>query len=288
MNVKAPLLLLLCFSSALSLRAQADPRRAGGKETYEWLHQYFSDEEILRDFYYFGIRDHEDDDVEYDYTAGTNREQLSRLFAPSAPMIGYARQARTLFEPSLRHEAPRGTLTVEAWNGGKMTVPYKTVNGRTIADGICRYTCTRAQLPEATGSHYEQETYSVSMTLHVKQGKAVGLGISGKRQLWKPDPRATKNCHTRTALRIALQNSKPIVHKTIIVRTKEDFPFRLDYCLHQCSDLFGHALPADEKETIRTLIYGFAQFSTYSTKFVEKHASLMLQPIDLSNLTWQE
>ena len=177
MNVKAPLLLLLCFSSALSLRAQADPRRAGGKETYEWLHQYFSDEEILRDFYYFGIRDHEDDDVEYDYTAGTNSEQLSRLFAPSAPMIGYARQARTLFEPSLRHEGPRGTLTVEAWNGGKMTVPYKTVNGRTIVDGICRYTCTRAQLPEATGSHYEQETYSVSMTLHVKQGKAVGLSV---------------------------------------------------------------------------------------------------------------
>lgn len=272
----------LALLSVLSAMAQVYTSDSKGNEAYQWMHQFFSDEEILRDFYYFGVRDHEDDEEEYDYTAGTTEEQLARLFAPTAPMINYVQQTCALLDHARRKDAPQGVLSVEAWNGGKMTVPYKTVGGRTVVDGICRYTCNVAQSPDATGRNYKRETYNVTLTLTVRQGKAIDLKVSGTKQYWMPNTRILKNYRTEQEQRIALSRTKPIVKKTVTVRTKDDFPFNLDACLHECRDLFGHALPADEKETIKNFIYGFANFSTFTTKFAERHAPLMLQSLDLT------
>ena len=204
---------------------------------------------------------------------------LGALFQPGAKLPEYVRNARALMEqPDGAHQ---GTLTYDSWGrNSKITFPYKTINGRTVVDGVVHYTCNNTQYPNATGSNYLRETYKVDITVTVRAGKAVSVNISGKKQYWIPNIHILKNYRTELEQNIALSRAKPIVDKTVPIRTASDLPVSLDHFLYYHVHLVeNHALPpVSEAEVVKNLIQGF----NGSNNFVEQHAPLMLWPIDVS------
>ena len=206
---------------------------------------------------------------------------LGALFQPGAKLPEYVRRARTLMEqPDGAHQ---GTLTYDSWGrNSKITFPYKTINGRTVVDGVVHYTCNNTQYPNATGSNYLRETYKVDIKLTVRAGKAVSINFSGTKQYWMPNIHILKNYRTELEQNIALSRAKPIVDKTVPIRTANDLPVSLDHFLYyHCHLVENHALPEREADVVKNLIEGFNGTSTFTSNFVKQHAPLMLWPIDV-------
>ena len=179
--------------------------------------------------------------------------------------------------------AHQGTLTYDSWGrNSKITFPYKTINGRTVVDGVVHYTCNNTQYPNATGSNYLRETYKVDIKLTVRAGKAVSINFSGTKQYWMPNIHILKNYRTELEQNIALSRAKPIVDKTVPIRTANDLPVSLDHFLYyHCHLVENHALPERQADVVKNLIEGFNGTSTFTSNFVKQHAPLMLWPIDV-------
>jgi hypothetical protein len=134
-------------------------------------------------------------------------------------------------------------------------VPYKTINGEVVVDGVCKAKQRRLQLENATGSNFHDWTYDVTVTLVVQNGKATKLSVTGSQQWWKMNANVANKKTGLLSQAAAIRNAKPIISKNQQVTSLQDFGYQGDN---------GMAL-------LYKLEFGNVYITSYQSKFKEEN-----------------
>ena len=163
-----------------------------------------------------------------------------------------------------------------------MKLPYKTINGKKVIDGLCTVRLSRTQLQNATGSNYREETYDVTITMNVQNGKVMSISCSGKIQNWIPNINILKNYRTEYEQKIALSRAEPIVDKTQNIKSLNDFK---SYSVLNSIKLLEKRRAFDnDKDLLMYLIKSYDSVHGFGSEEEMELIRLQIEPLDFSNV----
>ena len=179
-----------------------------------------------------------------------------------------------------------GVLTWTIYDGVNdsypMKLPYKTINGKKVIDGLCTVRLLHTQLQNATGSNYREETYDVTITMNVQNGKVMNISCSGKIQNWIPNINILKNYRTEYEQKIALSRAKPIIDKTQNIKSLNDF--RSNSVLNSIKSLEKRRAFDDDKDLLIYLIKSYDSVHGFGNEDELELIRLQIEPLDFSNV----
>lgn len=109
-----------------------------------------------------------------------------------------------------------------------VTAPYKTVEGFRVFNGQCILKRVRNQYTNATGTHFKEYTYNVTIILTVVDGTVKAEKYSGTMYWWAPNQQARNISGTYRQKQQAMDNAKPVIISTRHIRKYEDFGYHGD------------------------------------------------------------